>query len=356
MQISGKAVNSLRRTQSYSLWPKPSILCRDYNKFRYVSTASISRSPSVIHRHTQSNFALPKCNQDKHMTLSAIQYPNDSCIFPLPNGNILSYARVGLTKEVGQVWVFFHGTPGCRVLPSRIVNYAENHRFRIIAIDRPGYGYSTVHDRGMLGFMQDVECLLNYLGIQEFKVYGVSGGGPYALAAAYYFAKSRLLKTLVVCGVPHPDFGHTSKILLWNISLWFRTWASFLVPGVNFNGLLWKDIVSLKDDPKKVQIAAMRSREMRRQGSKGYNNDWRVSRRPWGFDLQNMDANPIMWYHGSLDLNTAADAARATANMANRHRRIVQFQEIPGLDHYTLQGKMWAESVAWLKKPLSIRK
>ncbi|KAL7777716.1 hypothetical protein CFE70_004385 [Pyrenophora teres f. teres 0-1] len=78
--------------------------------------------------------------------------------------------------------------------------------------------------------------------------------------------------------------------------------------------------------------------------------DFTETARPWGFDLQNIDANPIRWYHGSLDLNTSADAAKATADMVNLHRNNVEFREMPGLNHFTLQGEMTWEALAWLQK------
>ena len=327
------------------------MVCRDHAKFRHVSTASISISlPISSRRPAPSRPTLLRDNQVKHIILPDVLRTNDSCILPLPTGDELSYAQVGRSKEVGQVWVLFHGTPGCRLSFQWIVNYAENNGIRVIVVDRPGYGHSSMHKRGMSGFVEDVKYLLDYLGIQEFRVYGVSGGGPYALAAAYYFAKSRLLKTLIMCGSTYPEFDQTAVQIRWRMHKWLRTWVPFWYQEMNFNVLLEKELREAKDDSKKERYARLDSEEMQRQGSRGYNNDFRLLVRPWGFDLQNIDANPIMWYHGSLDLNTSADAAKATVGMINRHRRIVQFREIPGLDHFTLQENFLRESLAWLQK------
>ncbi|KAK1910297.1 hypothetical protein P3342_006572 [Pyrenophora teres f. teres] len=54
--------------------------------------------------------------------------------------------------------------------------------------------------------------------------------------------------------------------------------------------------------------------------------------------------------HPAVDLNTSADAAKATADMVNLHRNNVEFREMPGLNHFTLQGEMTWEALAWLQK------
>jgi len=63
--------------------------------------------------------------------------------------------------------------------------WAESRQIRLICIDRPRYGYSTLKaGKGMLDFIRDVEYLLDFLGVESFEVHRVSGGGPFALACA----------------------------------------------------------------------------------------------------------------------------------------------------------------------------
>ena len=200
----------------------------------------------------------------------------------------------------------FHGTPGCRLEAKGIINYAENHGIRVVAIDRPGYGYSSMHERGMLRFMEGVEYLLDYLGVQEFKVYAVSGSGPYALAAAYYFAMIRLQKTLILFGATHPNFEQTAVPITWRIKEWRAGWLPSWPLDPDFERKLRWDIHKAKGNLKKEQRLRLEMGEKHRQGAKGYNNDLRLAGRPWGFDLQDIDANPILWYHGALELNTSA--------------------------------------------------
>jgi pimeloyl-ACP methyl ester carboxylesterase len=110
-----------------------------------------------------------------------------------------------------EIWFLFHGKPGSRLVWQSEHTYAEARNIRLICIDRPGYGHSIVKSgRRMLDFMQDVEYLLDFLGVKTFNVLGASAGGPYVLAAAYHFPKHRLLKSAIMCGTEHPRYDQTS--------------------------------------------------------------------------------------------------------------------------------------------------
>ena len=168
------------------------------------------------------------------MVLNDLDWPGDRQIFALPSGDLLSYARLGRIKDAGQVWILFHGTPCSRLGWSGVHRYAESHGIRVLAMDRPGYGHSTIHYRGILGFVEDVHHLVDYLRIPEFRIYSGSGGGTHALAAAYHFPKGRLKKTSIMCGAPHPDFKASSVSFRWKLKMWLRAWVPFWTPHADF--------------------------------------------------------------------------------------------------------------------------
>jgi pimeloyl-ACP methyl ester carboxylesterase len=95
----------------------------------------------------------------------------------------LSFAEYGSTRGPAIVWM--HGTPGARrQIPLEARAYAEQHGLRIIGIDRPGIGSSTPYlYPNVLDWTRDLEILLDTLGIDTLRLIGLSGGGPYALAA-----------------------------------------------------------------------------------------------------------------------------------------------------------------------------
>jgi pimeloyl-ACP methyl ester carboxylesterase len=99
------------------------------------------------------------------------------------DGRRLSFAEYG--SHTGPAIVWMHGTPGARrQIPLDARAYAEQQGLRIIGIDRPGIGSSTPYlYPNVLDWTGDLELLLDALGIDDVRVIGLSGGGPYALAA-----------------------------------------------------------------------------------------------------------------------------------------------------------------------------
>lgn len=99
------------------------------------------------------------------------------------DGRRLSFAEYGSPRGPAIVWM--HGTPGARrQIPFEAREYAERHGLRIIGIDRPGIGSSTPHlYPELLDWAGDLELLLDALAVDIFRLIGLSGGGPYVLAA-----------------------------------------------------------------------------------------------------------------------------------------------------------------------------
>jgi pimeloyl-ACP methyl ester carboxylesterase len=95
----------------------------------------------------------------------------------------LSFAEYGSTRGPAIVWM--HGTPGARrQIPLEARAYAEQQGLRIVGVDRPGIGSSTPHlYPDILDWTHDLEIMLDTLGIDTLRLIGLSGGGPYALAA-----------------------------------------------------------------------------------------------------------------------------------------------------------------------------
>jgi pimeloyl-ACP methyl ester carboxylesterase len=99
------------------------------------------------------------------------------------NGRRLSFAEFGVPRGRAIVWM--HGTPGARrQVPVEARRFAEDNDLRIIGIDRPGIGSSTPHlYPSIYDWTGDLVELLDVLDIDKLHIIGLSGGGPYALAA-----------------------------------------------------------------------------------------------------------------------------------------------------------------------------
>ncbi len=115
-------------------------------------------------------------------------------------GRRLSYAEYGDSKGPALIWM--HGTPGARrQIPLSVRALADERGLRVIGLDRPGVGTSTPHlYPEILDWAGDLEILADRLGIGEFRLIGLSGGGPYALAGGAALPE-RVLDVGVLGGV-----------------------------------------------------------------------------------------------------------------------------------------------------------
>jgi pimeloyl-ACP methyl ester carboxylesterase len=81
----------------------------------------------------------------------------------------------------GVPMIVHHGTPGIGTLYSAWLEDGV----RVIGFDRAGYGGSTRnHGRDIAAVADDVRVIADALGLDTFATWGISGGGPHALACA----------------------------------------------------------------------------------------------------------------------------------------------------------------------------
>lgn len=125
--------------------------------------------------------------------------------------------------EKGEPLFFFHGWPGSALQGVMFDDAAREYGFRVIAPNRPGIGDSPlIRGRRLRDWPAQLAALADDLGIGKFAVIGVSGGGPYALAAAWGLPEQVRFAS-VVCGAPpiaelagtqqlHPAY----RALLWH--------------------------------------------------------------------------------------------------------------------------------------------
>jgi pimeloyl-ACP methyl ester carboxylesterase len=100
-------------------------------------------------------------------------------IVATPDGRSLELHEAG--DPGGLPVIVHHGTPGSGLLYDRWATPG----IRLIAYDRAGYGGST-RDRGraIAAVVPDIEAIADALGLDRYATWGVSGGGPHALACA----------------------------------------------------------------------------------------------------------------------------------------------------------------------------
>jgi pimeloyl-ACP methyl ester carboxylesterase len=234
-------------------------------------------------------------------------------------GRKLGYAEFGSTSDRTIVW--FHGTPGARLqIPEVARTMAESLGLRVIGVDRPGIGLSTAHLYSSISdFVPDVELLLDALGIDQFAVIGLSGGGPYALATAC--ALPHRVTVAGILGGVAPNVGperidgglvgHLAG--LGSVLPWVRTPLGRLLqsviprlspigpPALDIYARLSPEgdrIVLRRDD-----IKAMFLDDLFSNGARGLEapiDDLILFLRPWGFSVGDVSI-PVRWWHGDAD-------------------------------------------------------
>jgi pimeloyl-ACP methyl ester carboxylesterase len=264
----------------------------------------------------------------------------------------------------GKPVLMHHGTPGAGLLYAAHEADARERGIRLIGYDRPGYGGSTPQPgRTVADCAADVRAIARALAIDRLGVWGISGGGPHALACA------ALLPDLVVA------VGSFASV------------APYGVSGLDyFTGMGEENVTDtklmLEDEPAaRVKSRADRERllgmsaeqmgnafptllsavdagaltpELGRYlftsgqlglapGDEGWWDDGVAHLRPWGFELSAITV-PVQLWHG-------------------KHDQFVPFQhgqwlasQIPGVDshltdedgHITLMAKRVPIIHAWL--------
>jgi pimeloyl-ACP methyl ester carboxylesterase len=122
-------------------------------------------------------------------------------IVPLTDGRKLAVIEYG--DKQGLPVMFFHGTPGSRLLFLEDDEVSKALGIRLISLDRPGFGLSDPKpNRTLLDWADDINEAANYLKLDMFSIIGVSGGGAFAAACAYKLAPRLHSVSLVASTTP----------------------------------------------------------------------------------------------------------------------------------------------------------
>ena len=125
--------------------------------------------------------------------------PGQDASFVLPDGRVIEYWDGG--DPAGRPMIMHPGTPETRVMGRWGHEAAVAAAVRLIALNRPGYGESaSVAVPSLIGRGRDTAAMAAHLGLDEYAVFGLSGGGPFAVATAV--ADARHVRALgVVAGI-----------------------------------------------------------------------------------------------------------------------------------------------------------
>jgi pimeloyl-ACP methyl ester carboxylesterase len=264
----------------------------------------------------------------------------------------LGFAQYG--KQDGEPLFYFHGHPGSRLEARFAHSAAAEAGFRVIALDRPGYGLSDFKpDRAIRDWPDDVAEAADLLGVAKFSVAGASGGGPYALACAWRLP-GRVTHVAVISGVgPYQVPGITSG-MRWQNRIGFRLgsrWpplAGVLARSIQhgITGRPERTIDALARAMSASDAEIVRRPEVRdvliaditeafRQDSRGAAWDIVLLGRPWGFSLREIEPEVHLW-QGEADTLVPPAMGRYQASQIPRS----QLRLFPGEGHLLIIDRM----------------
>jgi pimeloyl-ACP methyl ester carboxylesterase len=237
-----------------------------------------------------------------------------------PDGRTLRIHEAG--DPGGPLVVFHPGTPMSGTLFAPWARDAETRGLRLVGYDRPGYGGSTPHPgRRVADAAADTAAIADALGARRFATWGISGGGPHALACAALLP-DRVAGAASLAGVApfdapglnffagmgkenHVEFGAALQGRE-AIAAEASAGAEHLVD-ITPAGLIeaMSTLVSPVDravlgDALGAHLAAD-MREVFRHGPDGWIDDDLAFVEPWGFDVESIRV-PVLVWHGHHDL------------------------------------------------------
>lgn len=284
-------------------------------------------------------------------TIVTTGQPTPSRIIMLPGGRRIGCAEYG--DPQGLPVIALHGTPGSRLMFALSDGAARDRGIRLIAPERPGYGLSDYRHCGSLAqSAEDVGAVADAYGLDRFAIIGVSGGGPYAVAAAASHPDRVVLLALVSPVGPIADLGRQIRMAKLHRLLFGILARSALGPRAFFRLLRYmvlkapdtvhrwlmrrvrasdRDILARADVKASLQRAIS---EGLRPGIEGAVQDIRLYCAPWRLQLCEIDVPAVVW-QGSDDSIVPPSAAYALARMLPNCRLDV----VPGAGHYWVFGQ-----------------
>ena len=245
----------------------------------------------------------------------------------LPDGRLLSCYEVG--DPDGTPCFYIPGTPVSGLAGEVYAEPAATSGVRVLSVDKPGYGHSSLNRRGTLAtFGADLLCLADELGFTSFTVIGESGGGPYALAVARYCApRVRLAVVLVGMGPGHESWARegmkpVNKLIV--LAAQRAPWSLLPLLGLyawmnktEKRALRLDSVASLPPADRAmfekfgaIDFAALQ--DSFRQGLDGMIQEATLLARPWGFRIEDVGTRVELW-HGTADVNVPIRLARLVA-------------------------------------------
>lgn len=215
--------------------------------------------------------------------------------------------------------LLIHGAPGCADHGKLMSGSPLWNQFRLLAIDRPGYGKSDAQKSlTPLLLAAQIEKLLAFRKIKKLSILSVSGGAPYSMALAYLLGP-RVQKLSSIGGIAPLTplnffFMNPRQKKTWALRKFLpRPFLDFAVTQVwrkrqeKMEDFFFTELDSFSEPDQKVlghpqlgPVLLDTMKEALQSGPKGVLTDMSVYANPWGFPLKDVQC-PVTLWHGLAD-------------------------------------------------------
>jgi pimeloyl-ACP methyl ester carboxylesterase len=257
-----------------------------------------------------------------------------------------------------------NGTPGSGMFYAVHLRDAEEKGIRLLSYDRPGYGRSSRDEgRSVADCAADIAAICDALDVDRFCTWGVSGGGPHALATAALLP-GRVAAAAVLAPVAPfdaegldfyegmgqqniDDFGTVLTGKEEHRAAVERNREQLLAATPEELVDVWKTLLGPADvailDAEVAAFILANSRVGIEASGHGWFDDEEAFVRPWGFELSSIRV-PVLHWQGEQDKMVPF----GHGVWLSKHIPGVESHLSPEDGHLTLYGRRVPEVHGWL--------
>lgn len=257
--------------------------------------------------------------------------------------------------------LMFHGNPGRRLWLGDSPSASEDVGARLLAVDRPGFGLSSLRRRmRYLDWPGDVARVADELGLQDFSILGVSTGAAFAAACAVSLGDRVLRMAFIGTPAPLADQRVAAGLTPANrLGMKFAAIAArgilFAVPALRVflaravkqpdrffakaaPGLAESDIRIL-DDPEFRALVIDEVGRLDRRAAEAVLREVVLLTEPWGFEPEQVPTPTTLW-HGEHD----TVAPIVMAEVMRERLPNATLKVVPGAGHLLLRDpSLWRD-------------
>ena len=254
----------------------------------------------------------------------------------------------------GPLVAVLHGCPDTRHVAMTGDDAAREAGVRLLCVNRPGYGDSTVHPSSHGSVADDLAAVAAGLGHERFAVLGMSVGGAYAVACAARHP-DRVAALGLVATQPPGRRTEAVDVLAEEFSAEFLAWRTGVDPLDPDDERLARRWLTMLPEQDAALVAARGAPAVAASVREalgcpdGYLRDAALLHRPWQHDPAEVACPVRAWFGEDDDRSPADGVSGLLAGFAD-----LEVTVRPGTSHLATLVAYWSDLLATLRDLVSV--